>query len=347
MKILVIKLRYIGDTILITPLLNALKEGMRGAQVDVLVNKETIDVLVDNPYVQHAWAFDHQASKRSPWYTFNLIRLLRREHYNMVIDLTNNDRSAVLSFASGAPLRIGYASEQVVRQRLFYNRIIDSVLGRVHTVDHHLKVAEELGIPVIHRNPFIFVSSAKLKGMEERLSRLGLENEEPFAIIHPGARRWYKSWPLEQFAGLADRIIKVCRIRVVLTGGKEDIEVSLKIGEHMQEEVLNLTGQVPLSDFPALAKRAVCLIGNDSAPIHIATAVGTPAIALFGPTDWKAWRPRRAHDRVIAAAFPCMPCGHAKPDCPLGESYCMSTIRFEEVWNAVEETISGIVKEST
>ena len=83
------------------------------------------------------------------------------------------------------------------------------------------------------------------------------------------------------------------------------------------------------------------LIGNDSAPIHIATAVKTPTVTLFGPTKWECWYPRRKHDRVIAAEYPCRPCGHAKLNCPLGDEFCMSSISFESVWEAVNEILGA------
>ena len=94
---------------------------------------------------------------------------------------------------------------------------------------------------------------------------------------------------------------------------------------------------------------ASLLLGNDSAPIHVATAVGTPVIALFGPTRWEDWQPRRPHDKTLGIAFPCRPCGHSQPDCPLGEGYCMSQITEEMVWQAIEERFDkmGIERKKT
>jgi predicted lipopolysaccharide heptosyltransferase III len=340
-KILIIKLRYIGDTVLVTPLISAIMAGIHNGQVDVLVNEGTQDVLTDHPSVRRLWPLPGRGAKRSLWHMVGLIHSLRKEHYDMVIELTNNDRGAFLAYATGAPVRIGYRSKQAFRRKVLYNRTVDSVLGRVHTVDHHLKMAEELGLPLVDRNPHIRVPPEKMKSMEEQLLRLGLTRGEPFAIIHPGARRWYKSWPSERFSRLADRIVLEWGIKVILTGGKDDMTVCAKIMEQMEEEALNLADQVPLSELPALVEKALCLIGNDSAPVHIATAVGTPAIAIFGPTNWRVWQPRRVHDRTVAAEFPCMPCGHSRPHCPLAEGYCMNSISFEQVWKPVAETISS------
>ena len=332
-------MRYIGDTVLITPLIKALKTGLPNAQVDVLVNKGTHQVLIDNPFLGDTLIFDHQRSKRSIGYTLKFMRQIRSKKYDTVIDLTNNDRASLVTLVSGARRRIGYSSEHLLRRKFCYTDVIDSTLGKVHTVDHHLKPAQALGITVTDYHPFIAVSSGRISEIERILISEGLERDEPYVVIHPGARRWYKSWPPECFASLGDRIIQRYGIRVILSGSEGDRKVCSRIAENMKHRGFNLAGRVPLSGLPGLIKKAVCLVGNDSAAIHIATAVETPAIALFGPTDWKAWYPRRAHDKVIAVEFPCRPCGHTRADCHLGRDYCMRHISGEDVWTNVEETI--------
>lgn len=338
-RILVIKLRYIGDTVLTTPLLKTLKEGVPGSRIDVLVYENSREILIGNPFVDRIWALDRNRARGDFFYTIRFLRFLRRQGYHVVADLTNNDRSSLFTFFTGAPVRIGFASGRTLRKKLFYTRVIDSVLGRCHAVDHHLKVAEVLGLPVEDRDPHVTVSQSSRERMEAKLLAMGVHGTQPFVLIYPGARRWYKRWPPAQFAALADRITHL-QISVVLCGGEEDVGISEDIRRHMDSDALDVTGQLSLSDFAALADRAVCLIGNDSAPIHIATAVQTPTISLFGPTDWRVWAPRRDRDRVVAAEFPCMPCGHGNPDCPLGDAYCMSTIGLEEVWSVVRDSLS-------
>jgi len=332
-------MRYIGDTVLMTPLLKALGKGMPHTQIDVVVNKNTHQVLSGNPFIRNTLVFDHGMSKKSLGYILGFMKRIRKQRYNTVIDLTNNDRASLFTLISGAGVRIGYHSESILRRKLCYTDVIDSVLGRIHTADHHLKAAEALGLHVDDRHPFIAVSPADISSIEKRLCAEGMEKDVPFVVIHPGARRWYKSWPPLRFAGLADTIIRKYGIRVILSGSEADKGVCAVISEIMKEQPLNLAGRVPLSEIPALIRKGVCLVGNDSAPIHIATAVKTPAIALFGPTDWKAWYPRRTHDRVLAAEFSCRPCGHSRADCPLNHDYCMSAITLESVQAAVEAAL--------
>jgi predicted lipopolysaccharide heptosyltransferase III len=344
-RILIIKMRYIGDTILITPLLKALKDGIPDAFIDILVNKDTHQMLADNPYLNNTWIFDYHRSRKRLGYNLKFFLNIRRQRYDTVIDLTNNDRSSLITFLSGASLRIGYQKRHLIRQRLFYNKIIDQKMKNIHIVDYHLKAAEEMGLPVLDRKPFIVVLPEKIRDIERKLyDYIGLKADEPFVIIHPGARRWYKSWPVEKFAMLADSIIEEYNIHVVLAGNENDEAVALKIRSNMKENAINMVGKVSLSELPSFVKKALCLIGNDSAAIHIATSVGTPVIALFGPTDWRCWGPLRDHDRVFAAEFSCRPCGHTRPDCPFGDSYCMSEINFEQIWPAVKDTISARLK---
>jgi len=346
-RILLIKLRYIGDTLLVTPLLKALKKGIPGSRIDVLVYENSREILSEDPFVGHIWALDHRKARGNLWYTLRFMTRLRGQRYGIVADLTNNDRSSFFTFVTGAPVRIGFTSGRLIRTKLFYTEVIDSVLGRAHTVDHHLKVAEFLGLPVEDRHPHIEVSPEAKERVEAKLLAMGMDGSQPFVLIYPGARRWYKRWPSHRFAMLADRIAEHFHVPALLCGGEEDVTISESIRREMESDAFDVTGQLSLLEFGALAKQALCLIGNDSAPIHVATAVKTPTIALFGPTDWKAWAPRRDQDRVLAAEFPCRPCGHSKPDCHLGEGYCMSTIGLEDVWNAVQETLSRRLGEAS
>jgi len=340
-RILVIKMRYIGDNVLVTPLLKALKNGYPDADIDVLTNKGTHQVFSGNPFVRDILPFDYSVSKEKPWYALRFIARLRHKAYDMAIDLTNNDRTSFFTLMSDARLRIGYETRHFFRNRLSYSIRISSRLGILHMTDRHLEVAEALELPVEDRHPFIHVSPEKIREIEDILSVSDVEKETPFVVMHPGARRWYKSWPSDRFAKLADAIIREYGVTVILSGSAADQPACSAIRENMEEQAVSLAGQIPLSALPALIRKGLCLIGNDSAPIHVASAGSTPAIALFGPTEWEAWAPRREHDKVLAAEFPCRPCGHSRPDCPLGrQDYCMSAITFEQVWAAVKDTLT-------
>lgn len=340
-RILIIKLRYIGDTILTTPLIRALKTDPRIGGIDLLVPEESAVLLRDCPLIDNAIALPNEA-RRSLMFWPRFFQRLRSARYDVAIDLTGSDRSSLLCFMTGAPVRLGYAGPHCFRERFVYTRRIPSVLGCCHTVDHHLKMAEALGVSVETRHPCLPVSPAALTDVTRLLRDSDIGPETRFVVIHPGARRWYKSWPKDRFARLADHIMDAFETRVVLAGGPGDRDACRVIADGMRRTPVNLCGRVPLDRFAALARKAVCLIGNDSAPIHVATAVETPVLALFGPTPPDAWAPRRRRDCIISATFPCRPCGHSRQDCPLGDDYCMSTISYETVRDAV----NGILRET-
>lgn len=341
-KVLILKMRYIGDAVLTTPLIRALKEGLPSARIDIGVNQGSDQILDGHPFIGKCWRFDQTSNAVRFRSGLDFIQSIRREKYDLVADLTCNDRTALFSFLSGSPLRIGYRSGRYFRDRTAYTHTLPSGLGKMHTVDHHLRVADYLGLPVTDRNPSLPVLTERQKRITDMLENEGIRSNEPFVLIHPGARRVYKSWPLHRFARLSDDMYRVFGQKVILCGGQEDRFTVASIVAQMETEPLNWAGKIPLRDLPALIQRGRCLIGNDSAPIHIASAVQTPTISLFGPTRWEDWAPRRDSDRVLAAEYPCRPCGHSRKRCPLEEAYCMSSISYESVWQTVKEMLSPV-----
>jgi predicted lipopolysaccharide heptosyltransferase III len=338
-RILVIKMRYIGDTVLATPLLHALKASMPAAETHFLLNEETASIIKGHSKVDHLVPFDLPRAKKDVRYFIGFAWKIRRLMCDMVIDLSHNDRSALFTFLTGAPLRIGYDKISFVNRRA-YTHLVPYRFGEIHTVDHHLMMAEHLGVPLVDTNPDLPVFPKETQEVRDRLESAGVDNSLPYILIHPGARRWYKSWPVDRFAHIGDLIGRHHRIQVVLSGGPSDQAACDAIASRMTARPVNLCGQIALPHLPALIAQSELLIGNDSAPIHIATAVNTPVIALFGPTRWENWYPRREHDVILTSVYPCRPCGHSKLDCPLGDTFCMSAISMESVWESVRKQLS-------
>jgi len=335
--ILIIKMRYIGDTVLVTPLLGALKHALPKTRLSFLVNRQSAGIVGNHPHIDNLIVFDYDRAKRDIRYVIKFLLKLRRAGFDMIIDLTRNDRSALFTFISGAPIRMGYEGSSYLWNKAYTHRR-PYTFGKIHTVDHHLLMADALGLSAVDFNPYLVVSEQDIQRIRELFETHKIKVEKPTVIIHPGARRWYKSWPMERFSSIADMLMNHYPVQVVLSGGPEDRKNCDAILKGMQNRGVNLCENVPLEQLPALIHESVLLIGNDSAPIHIATAVNTPVIALFGPTRWEAWQPRRNHDKTLGISFPCRPCGHSRPDCPMGDRYCMSQITEKMVWNAIEDS---------
>lgn len=340
-SILIIKMRYIGDTVLVTPLLRALKRAMPQAKLHLMVNRQAVGIVKGQSDIDSLIAFDYDRAKRDLRYFFKFVLNLRRLGCDMVMDLTRNDRSALFTFISGAAVRIGYEGTSFFLQQAYTHRL-PYRFGRIHTVDHHLDMAAALGLPATDIHPHLTVSEPDIRWIQRLLEAKGIRAGRPIVLIHPGARRWYKSWPMERFSRTADALMTRYRVQVVLSGGPEDQKTCSAIASRMKKRVIDLCGKVSLERLTALIHESILLIGNDSAPIHVATAANTPVIALFGPTRWEDWQPRRPHDKTLGITFPCRPCGHSRPDCPLGEGYCMSEITEAMVWQAIEEEFERI-----
>jgi predicted lipopolysaccharide heptosyltransferase III len=344
-KILLIQLRYIGDAVLTTPLICTLKKGIPGARIDVLVMSDSAPVLLDHPYIHNLWQLDAVRPMRKMIQMMQYLFVLNQNKYDVVADLTHNDRSSLLTAATQAKIRIGFCDKYPMRESMAYSHIIPSILGYGHAADHYQAVAEVLNIPTSETHPLLFVPEEKLHQLDEQLLEEGIDPRSPYVILHPGARRWYKSWPVKRFAALGDMIQQKLHLPVVISGGKQDLRTASQITDLMCEHAIDFTAKIDLRLLPAFIKKAVCLVGNDSSPIHIATAVKTPAVALFGPTKSHVWGPRRKKDQVLAVELTCCPCGHGQIDCPFGDNYCMSKISLESVWNAVQRTIKNNLNE--
>jgi predicted lipopolysaccharide heptosyltransferase III len=321
-NILVVKMRYIGDVLLNTPFLRAMRRAFPYSRISVLVNRGTEDVLVNNDDINDVITYD-----RSMGFFKQLafVRDLRRRGFETVIDLSNSDRAAWLTRLSGARTRIGFKSNRDFRNRHMYNVLMDVPQEGKHQIDRHLDVAKGLGCKRPQRKMVLNLTDAEVAAGAGLTASAG----EKYVVLHPGARRWYKSWPPERFAELGDGLKKL-GLGVVICGGPGDLEAAGKIESAMKLKALNLAGKTTVRELSAVIKGAVLFVGNDSAPMHISYTVGTPTIALFGPTDYRGWHPIGADHMVFVKDVECSPCGHSS-ECTLGDDACMRLITVEEV----------------
>lgn len=326
-NILVIKLRYIGDVLLATPTLRAIKEVRPDVRVTMMVNHGTEDVLSGNPDIDEILVLD-KGSLAAQW---RFIVELRRRRFDTVIDLTDGDRSAFLSWISGAPVRIGFNDEHRRRGRC-YTEVVQSVPGVRHRIDRDLAALKPLGIHASEKPPRLWLTGEDEAGADQLLNRLGISRDRPILIVQPGARYWFKAWPAERFAELADRLAGDYGFQVLIGGSREDTSLAQKIHEAATSRPVSIAGQTTLKQFAAIAKRAVLFVGNDSGAMHMAAAVGTPMVALFGPSNPAEWGPRCDRMKVLYKGLDCRACFH--PTCERGELNCMKQLSVQEVYAA-------------
>ncbi len=331
-RILVIKLRYVGDVLLATPVLSRLREGFPGAHIAMLVNPGTDGVVWGHPAVDDVLVVE----RGNPARQWRFMRELRARRYDHVVDLTDSDRSAVLARLSGAPVRIGYNSENRWRGYL-YTRIVEADRFGMHQVRYHLKVTEALGLTGPPPPPVLVVSPEARSTAERLLKEAGCESSRPLVCLHPGARWWFKSWPAERFAALADRVQADTSAQALFLGGGQEQDAAARIAGAMKTPFRSLVGRTGLQELGAVLARAALHVGNDNGPMHMAAALRVPVIGLFGPSDPAVWGPWGDGHRTFYKGLDCRACFH--PDCFRGEQNCMRLITLEEVWEAVRKML--------
>lgn len=341
-NILIIKLRYIGDVLLATPVLRVLRDALPQAWLTMAINRGTEEILEGNPDVNEVLVIDRGGMAAD----IRFLRDLRRRKFDCVIDLTDADRSAMMAWISGAPVRIGFNDEHRWRG-LLYTSVV-RVTG-IHRIERDLDAVRALGIEPKSDRPVLSVSDQDEQEAAIILNEVAAgsagQRGRPLVLLHPGARYWFKAWPAERFAQLADRLSQAYGCELLIAGGAPDRDIIEAIRAYARTRIHVLAGRVGLSQFAAVLKRCALFIGNDTGAMHMAAAMDIPIVALFGPSDPAEWGPRGRRVTVLYKGLDCRPCFH--PTCRRGEDNCMRQISVEEVfraaaqWLAPMETVGG------
>lgn len=321
-NVLVVKLRYIGDVLLTTPFLRALRRGFPDARVTVLVNPGTGEVLRHNPDVDEVISFPRTGLIPQ----VQCYRELRARGFDCVVDLTDGDRSAFISFMTGARVRIGFNHENRLRGRL-YSRCVEAAYDAVHVIDYHAMALPSLGLSRECGDPVLPLSGEDHERAHHVVESLQLDRTR-WVMIHPAARYWFKAWPPDRFAALGDAFHER-GFQVALVGSPEERPIGTEILQTAKRPMISLIGNTRLLELAALMTRCRLFIGNDAGPMHMAAAVGCPVVALFGPSNPAVWAPRGKHVTTIHKGLDCRECFH--PGCFRGEQGCMKLITVDEV----------------
>jgi predicted lipopolysaccharide heptosyltransferase III len=334
-RILVIKLRYVGDVLLATPVLSRLRESFPKAHLAMLVNPGTDDVVRDHPALDEVLVLERGNLARQ----WRFVRDLRRQQFDLVVDLTDGDRSALLSWLSGAPMRLGYNSEGRWRGFL-YTQVVEADRFAMHTVRYHLKAMEALGLTGQPPAPLLTVPPEARREADRLLREAGVDRARPFACLHLGARWWFKAWPAERFAALADLIHQETPAQALFLGGDQEQSLESRIADGMKTPFRSLIGKTGLQALAAVLERAALMVSNDNGPMHMAAALHVPVIGLFGPSDPAIWGPWGDGHRTFYKGLDCRACFH--PDCFRGEQNCMRLITLQEVWEAALPSLVSV-----
>ena len=326
-NILAIKLRYLGDVLLATPTLHALKVAYPKARLTVLVNRGTEDILRGNPHVDEILPLDRGSLLQQSRFALEI----RRRRFDTVVDLTDGDRAAFLTWISGAPVRIGFNAEHRWTGRC-YTTVVRGEDG-AHRIERDLAALSPLHIEATDRIPRIWLTPEDDARVDKLVGELGIPKDRSWVLIQPGARYWFKAWPPERFAELADRLDDRFGCQILVGGSPQEKTLTQTVVNRAKSRLLNIGGRSDVRTLAALLKRSVLFVGNDTGAMHIASAVGTPVLGLFGPSNPMEWGPRGGgRSEAIYKGLDCRVCFH--PTCRRGEQNCMKLITVEEAMAA-------------
>jgi heptosyltransferase-3 len=337
-RVLVVKLRHLGDVLLASPVFSELKKSMPAALIDAYIYEEAKPMLEGHPDIHELIGYPRAWKKKSFFHRFlkewALFRKIRKKRYDLVVNLTEGDRGIFVAKVSRAKIRVGFAPKGKWKKK-FMTHVVKQCPGLRHTVERNLDALRRIGIfPNLEgRELFFQVKGEVLASMKEKVG------QRPFILIHPTSRWRFKCWSVEQMRALIERLLKAGK-RVVLTAGPDPIEIKMvaAIGEQLDVEVF--AGKTTLKELGALIHLSELLICVDSVPFHMASALKHPVVALFGPTSeitWGPWRNPRA--RIISQNFSCRPC---YMDGCGGSKYsdCLQTLPVENVIRAIDSLSS-------
>ena len=322
------KLRYIGDVVLSTPILPILHKRFPDASLTFLVNPGTESVLFGNPYLETIMVLPREGWGQQ----FECYQSLRQARFDGVVDLTDGDRSALLTYWTGADIRLGFNRENRWRGKL-YTHVLPSAYGSMHMVDYHAQALSALGISDSVGNPELYLRPEDHDQGHYLMARLQI-GEAPLVLLHPPARYVNKAWPVERFAALADWLADQGAV-VALIGHQSEMLIGQQIANLTKSKPRNVMGQTGLRQLAAVMERSALFIGNDGGPMHMAAAVGCPVLGLFGPSDPHVWGPRGGKVSVIYKGLDCEECGYS--GCTRGEEGCMRQISVKEVCRAAHQ----------
>ena len=326
-KILVIKLRAIGDVLLSTAVLPDLRKAFPDAAIDFLTEKPSRQVVEGNPEISSAIVYDGRKQNGA-----GLIADIRGRKYDLVIDLFGNPRSALVTLFSGARYRVGY---RFGWRRYCYNIVVTPRGGEVHNIDFNLDALRAIGIPVGHPTAS-FTIDAEAEAFAERFySGSGLDCRSVVAL-NPGGGWYTKRWPSCQYVALGGMLAEKYNTQIIVLWGPGEQETAREIISQMRSKAL-LIPAADLKQLAAIIKQCAAMVTNDSGPMHIAAAVGTPVLAIFGPTIPDLQGPVGDKHVVIQnQKLVCLGCNDTV--CPI-ENPCMEQLDADVVFRAFGQLV--------
>ena len=335
-KVLIVRLRSIGDTVLTTPSLISLREFLPHAQIDIVLEDWVAPVLDGFEYVDNVLMVSRDTKDR-----VKLAHQLRKEKYDVALNMHGGTTATFFVRASGAKHRIGYSN---YRYSFLYNHRLTSASGfwgkeKTHSAEQQMALLGFVGVPVKEtQKTKLAVTEDSLISLETKLSAVALgRRTSKFALVHPAAAFESKQWAPEKFARVAE-FVDSKGIRTIAIATKQERAVLDSLENSAKIPIITLD-DLSLQEITALASKAKVFVGNDSGIAHIATAVQTPSVVIFGSSNRDHWHPwTDAPNEMVYEKMPCQPCaGHVCKK--FDEPKCILGVKTEQVLEAIGRVI--------
>jgi ADP-heptose:LPS heptosyltransferase len=341
-KILIIQLGDIGDVVWAIPTFQTMKSAFPNAEFSVLTRNPFGDLLLDDSSIDKVF----QIGKESILKQMQLLLGLRREKFDLIFDLRADDRGAYTSFFVGARMRAAlYYSGLFWRNRMF-THLVDppptTEKERTYrAAEQSLKIVRGFGIKEDTVIPQIFVSSATKNKTAGLLAAENVVAQDGYVTINPFSRWSYKEWGMNKWMEIISFIWQKHKMPALILGSEEERERADQLSAASPSPVYNFAGKTTLQEMAGLLQTSRLHIGVDSAAPHIAAAVGTQTLTIYGPSDWRDWAPPGEKNKVVLPDMDCSPC--YKKGCDgTGRSECLETLELTKVQNAVEQMLNNI-----
>ena len=351
-NILLIQLGDIGDVVLSIPAFRAVHENFPQAKIIIAVREKARELIQHLPGVHGVISINQDARSllREITYQWNFFSLARRYQFDLVMDFRTGTRGAVLAFFSGAQERVGFFDhESFWRNRLFTKLYqLDYKLPR-HVADYYSSLPLAYGVNVNDEIPLIHVTPAMEQQAARILEREKVPSDAPLIAIQPFSLWHYKEWGVHKYIQLIQRILSEYNVTIVITGSGDEYERAQNIVDLCKDYgryVCNMAGKTSLGELAAVLKLCRLFIGSDSAGMHIAAAVGTPTVIIFGPSAPASWAPQGNIHTVVQKHLSCVPC--RQKGCEDTEvSRCLEELDVNDVFTVVRSHYEKLSSSAT
>lgn len=336
-RLLIRSTNWIGDAIMTTPAVRAIRRNFPEARISMLAKPWVAPVFAHSPHVDEVIIYDSGSRHAGAAGFLRLAKDLRGDHFAAAILLQNALEAAVIAFLAGIPIRIGFDTD--ARRLLLTHPVRRTrAIQSIHQTGYYLKILEGAGLSAGSPALELHLDPADSRRVAQLLAEFNVSPNRPMIGLNPSATFGpAKQWFPERYAALGDRLAKDSGATILIFGGPADRNLGRTITEQMSAPAVDLSGRTRLGEAMALIDRCTAFVTNDSGLMHVAAALNTPLVAIFGSTNWTTTSPFSDTSRIVRVPTPCSPC--MQPVCPLGHMNCMRQVSVEMVADAVKDLI--------